>query len=112
MSMRREESKCMIYHMTISLPENDHLVLLHWYFLFTIVNSRILLYKKHGLNHFFHSAEDSIDFGRMKGSVTATYTMSDVCTTTIPVELFQVLVKQGNINRRIYRKLISSILLY
>lgn len=37
----------------------------------------------------------------MKGSVSATYGVSDVCTTTIPVGLFQVLVKQGT-KPRIY----------
>ena len=42
--------------------------------------------------------EDSVDLGRMKGSQTANYQMSDVCTTTIPAELFQILVKQGELN--------------
>ena len=42
--------------------------------------------------------EDSVDLGRMKGSQTANYQMSDVCTTTIPAELFQILVKQGKLN--------------
>lgn len=46
--------------------------------------------------YYYQQTEDSVDLGRMKGSVTATYLMSDVCTTTISAELFQVLVKQGS----------------
>ncbi|XP_048778551.2 uncharacterized protein LOC125682176 [Ostrea edulis] len=46
--------------------------------------------------YYYQQTEDSVDLGRMKGSVSATYGVSDVCTTTIPVGLFQVLVKQGS----------------
>jgi hypothetical protein len=46
--------------------------------------------------------EDSVDLGRMKGSVSATYGVTDVCTTTIAVGLFQVLVKQGKKTSSIY----------
>lgn len=85
--MRCEESKCMIYYMIILLLF-DYLVFLYWYFLFIIVNLRILLYKKYGINYFFYFVEDSIDFGCMKGSVIVMYMMFDVCIIIIFVELF------------------------
>lgn len=63
-----------------------------WYFcigIFFILNLRILLYKKYGLNYFFfYFVEDSIDFGCMKGSVIVIYMMFDVCIIIIFVELF------------------------
>nr|XP_022322620.1 uncharacterized protein LOC111124051 [Crassostrea virginica] len=58
--------------------------------------------------YYYQQTEDSVDLGRMKGSQTANYQMSDVCTTTIAAELFQILVKQDTDLARYLEPLAAS----